>query len=187
MINTPSMKLKQKLLATLLLIGASVLGRLIPHPWNMTPLIASAIFAGVHLGKRWAVIVPLVAMILSDVVIGFYDWRILLSVYLSMAIVGVLAYFSRMRKGTSTFIGRPIIASLFFFLTTNFAVWMFGTMYPHTLFGLAAAYIAGLPFLGYQLIGDILYTALFFGVYEYAVSLHPKKKEKAVHTVPASF
>jgi hypothetical protein len=89
-------------------------------------------------------------------------------VYASMAIVGVYAYFTRTQSGTAQFVLRPVLASLFFFLTTNAAVCLFGTMYPHTWLGLTASYLAGLPFFARDLMGNLLYTALFFAVYEYA-------------------
>ncbi len=160
---------KHKVLLALGLIVIATIGRLIPHPWNMTPVAAAAIFAGVKLGKRYAVIVPLLAMLLGDVVIGFYNWHMLVVVYGSMLLVGVMAFLTRKQKGTVAFLARPIAASVLFFLTTNAAVAFFGTMYSHSASGLLASYIAGLPFFGRDLIGNLLYTSLFFGVYEYAV------------------
>ncbi len=152
------------------LVIVATLGRLIPHPWNMTPVAASAIFAGVKLGKRYAVIVPLCAMLIGDAVIGFYNWHMLIVVYSSMALAGVFAYLTRSRSGLAMFVGRPVFASVFFFLTTNAAVCVFGTMYAHSMLGLLTSYTAGLPFFARDLVGNIAYTALFFGVYEYALA-----------------
>lgn len=163
------MQHKNKVLLAVSLIAIATLGRLIPHPWNMTPVAAAAIFAGVKLGKTYAVIVPLAAMLLGDVVIGFYNWHMLVVVYASMLAVGLVAYFTRSKKGGLIFLARPVFASVLFFLTTNAAVCFFGTMYPHTLAGLVGSYVAGLPFLGRDLMGNLLYTSLFFGVYEYAL------------------
>jgi hypothetical protein len=158
---------KNKMLIAVGLIIIATFGRIIPHPWNMTPVVGAAIFAGVKLGKRYAVIVPFVAMILGDLILGFYQWQMLLSVYFSMAVIGGIAYSTRHQEGKTVFLLRPIAASVLFFLVTNAAVCFFGTMYPHSLTGLVASYVAGLPFFGRDLVGNLLYTSLFFGVYEY--------------------
>lgn len=160
---------KNKFLVALGLIVIATLGRLIPHPWNMTPVAAAAIFAGVKLGKRYALIVPLAAMLIGDLVLGFYNWRMLVVVYLSMLFIGVLSYVTRTESGAKMFLARPVAASVFFFLTTNAAVCFFGTMYPHSVAGLMASYVAGLPFFGRDLLGNLLYTALIFGAYEYVI------------------
>lgn len=155
----------QKLLLGILLVLATVIGRLIPHPWNMTPVGAATIFAGVHIGKRAAVLVPLLGMLVGDIFLGFYSLPLLLVVYLSMIMSGLLSYSTRNERGVGMFIARPIASATLFYLMTNAAVWMFGTMYPHTAPGLLASFIAGLPFYGHQIFGDILYMSLFFGLY----------------------
>jgi hypothetical protein len=137
----------------------------------MTPVAAAAIFAGVKLGKRYAMIVPLAAMFFGDLIIGFYNWHMLVVVYVSMLLVGAAAFLTREKKGVTAFFGRPVFAAVLFFLTTNAAVCFFGTMYPHTSIGLLASYAAGLPFFGRDLLGNVLYTSLFFGVYEYVTSI----------------
>ena len=162
------MQTKRTALIALGLITISVIGRIIPHPWNMTPVIGATIFAGVTLGKRWALAIPLVSMFVSDVFIGFYNWKFMVVVYGAMLIIGLAAYVSKDKKGTAIFLSRPLVASLFFFLTTNAAVCFFGTMYPHTGAGLIASYISGLPFFGRDLLGNLLYVSAFFGMYEFA-------------------
>jgi hypothetical protein len=160
---------KNKFIIAFGLIVIATIGRLIPHPWNMTPVAAASIFAGVKLGKHYAVIVPLLVMLFGDLVIGFYDWHMLVIVYASMLLVGTLSFLTRDKTGVAVFLGRPLLASIFFFLTTNAAVCFFGTIYSHNMVGLVASYTSGLPFFGRDLLGNLLYTSLFFGVYEYVV------------------
>lgn len=162
------MKKNNNILLALGLIAVGVAGRLMPHPWSLTPVGATAIFAGVKLEKRYAIGVPLLMMLISDAILGFYDLKTLVVVYASMMLIGFFSYLSAQKKGVAVFLGRPIIAAIFFFLTTNGAFWLFETYYPHTLSGLLASYAAGLPFLGHDLVGNLLYTTLFFGVYEFA-------------------
>ena len=172
--------MKQKFFHAFGLIALSVVSRVVPHPWNMTPVIGGATFAGVYLGKRWAILVPLLSMFVADLFLGFYNWQFLIVVYVSMIAAGLLAYATRNKDGVGIFLGRPIAASLLFFLTTNAAVCMFGTMYPHTTLGLVASYIFGLPFFGHQLLGDILYTSLFFGAYGWIKKVSAKRAQLAV-------
>lgn len=164
---------KQTFLIAAALIVVSIIGRIIPHPWNMTPVIGATIFAGVTLGKRWALLIPLVSMLLADAIIGFYNWKFLIVVYGAMLIIGLVSYLSKNMKGTAAFLARPISASIFFFLTTNAAVCFFGTMYPHTGVGLIASYISGLPFFGRDLLGNLMYVSVFFGMYEFVKRTSP--------------
>jgi hypothetical protein len=57
-------------------------------------------------------------------------------------------------------------ASVIFFIVSNFGVWFSGTMYPKDLSGLAACYIAGLPFFQNTILGDLVYSSLLFGAFE---------------------
>lgn len=166
---------KQQFAIAIGLIAISVLGRIIPHPWNMTPVAASALFAGAYLGARWSLVVPLLSMLIGDAIIGFYNWEFLSVVYASMLAIGFASYLTKGKRGAGVFLTRPIGASVFFFLTTNAAVCFFGTMYPHTLPGLFASYISGLPFFGHDLLGNLLFTGVLFGGYEYAKKLAAKR------------
>jgi len=51
-----------------------------------------------------------------------------------------------------------------FFLLSNYAVWVGGTMYPKTLGGLGTCFVAGLPFYRNDLISTALVAGLAFGV-----------------------
>ncbi len=51
-------------------------------------------------------------------------------------------------------------ASLFFFLASNFGVWLY--WFPHTLEGLIACYLAALPFYQNTFMGDMAFGLSFF-------------------------
>ncbi len=157
------------------LIAIGVLGRFLPHLWNFTPIVAISLFAGVYLGKKYAVLVPLAAMLISDLFIGFYSAPIMISVYASFALVGLLGYFLRKHKSAETIIAASFISSTLFFLVTNWAVWQFGTMYSPSILGLWQSYLAGLPFYRNALLGDLFYTTSIFGAFEFARYLIAKK------------
>jgi hypothetical protein len=156
-----------------LLVGivvAAALARLVPHPPNVTPIAAMALFGGACLGNRkLACLLPLAAMILSDLVLGCtrYGMVNMLAiqpvVYACILATSALGRFIKDRRsvwqvGTATFAG-----SLLFFVVTNFAVWTTGHLYPLTASGLAACYTAAIPFFRNSLLGDVGFTAVLFG------------------------
>jgi hypothetical protein len=146
------------------LIGLDVAARLLPHAPNLTPVAASAVFAGAVLrSKASALAVPLAAMLLSDLVLGGYDWRVMSVVYASLALPALLGRLGRGRR----LVLAPIVlsSSLLFFVTTNLAVWAFSGMYPGDLAGLVHCYVAALPFLQNTVLGDAAWSAALFGAW----------------------
>ena len=79
----------------LFLIGFDVAARLLWHVPNVSPVAASALFAGMMLRRRsLALVVPLAALLIGDAVLGFYDWRVMAVVYAALtlpAVAGILA------------------------------------------------------------------------------------------------
>jgi hypothetical protein len=157
----------------LILIGVSF--RILPHPWNFTPISALALFGGVYLSKRIALILPLTAMLISDYFIGFYEIGIMASVYASFLLVVLLGFLVKKHKKWHTILGGSIAGSVLFFLITNFAVWAFTLWYPHNFSGLMTNYLLALPFFRNALIGDLFYVAIFFGTFE-IISVFVKRK-----------
>jgi uncharacterized protein DUF6580 len=138
--------------------------RVLPHPWNFTPLLAIGLFAGHHARKASAgVLATLSALVLSDAALGFYSgfWY----VYAAALIPVALGRWSRNRNGVGPIVAAALGSGLSFFLITNFMVWALGRLYSHTMAGLAASYVAGIPFYQNQLLGDAFYTLALFGGY----------------------
>jgi hypothetical protein len=145
------------------LVVLDVVARLAPHAPNFTPIAASAVFAGmVFRSRALALAVPLSAMLVSDLVIGSYDWLIMSVVYAALAIPALLAIWGRASRPLVVLAPLVLSSSLLFFATTNFAVWAFGGMYAHDLHGLIHCYVAALPFLHNTVIGDMFWTTLLF-------------------------
>lgn len=164
MTDSPSRSTVPLLALTLIALG--VIARLLPHPANVAPITALALFGGSYLPKRLALVVPLAALIVGDAFIGFYGWT-MLAVYGSFLLVGLIGLWLRTHRTVSTIIGASLVSSLLFFLITNAAVWLDPIAgYPPGLPGLLASYTAGLPFFRPTLLGDLLYTSAFFGSYE---------------------
>jgi hypothetical protein len=149
------------LVVTLIVAGA--LMRLVPHWPNFTPIAAIALFGGTFLKRKdLAFLVPVAAMLLSDLLIGFHST--MLPVYISfIAIVGIGLMLQRKLSVINT-LGASLAASVLFYLVTNFAVWSSGFMpYPQNIAGLMESYIAGIPFFFNGLMGDLFYTSVLFG------------------------
>jgi len=153
-----------KIVSPLLIITFAVSLRLLPHLPNMAPIAAMALFGGVYLNKKYAILVPLIAMFISDVFIGFHNT--MLFVYGSFLITGFMGIWLRKRKSAQAIIGASLSSSLLFFVITNFGVWFMGGIYPKTLNGFIESYVYALPFFRNTIVGDLFYTGLFFGSYE---------------------
>ena len=162
-----------------IVIFVVTLSRLLPHPWNFTPVAAIALFAGAYLlNSRMAFILPLAALLISDILIeigfrmgfnaygGFYPD--IFVVYISfLIIIGIGRYLRNNIKAIPVLLG-VLSGSLIFYILTNFAVWVVsnGTMYPMTMTGLIECYVAAIPFFRGTLAGDVIYTGLLFGSFE---------------------
>jgi hypothetical protein len=153
---------KARLLVIGGMIGAAAASRLIPHLPNFSPVTAMALLGGAcFVEKRWAFAVPLAALLLSDVLLGFHS--LMPVVYGSFALVVCLGFWLRTRRTAVPIACATVASSLLFFTLTNFGVWALQTMYPKTAEGLLACYVAAVPFFGNTLLGDAVYTVVLFG------------------------
>ncbi|HAH04414.1 MAG: hypothetical protein UV78_C0008G0011 [Parcubacteria group bacterium GW2011_GWA2_43_17] len=154
------------IISLLLLAFIGVVMRLVPHPANFTPVFAIALFAGFYLSKKWSLILPLAIMLIGDFFIGFYDWKLMLVVYGSIALAGLIGLATRNNRNIFTVATATLLASIVFFLTTNLAVWYFSSWYSHDWTGLFQCYTLAVPFFKNSLLGDLFFVSLFFGGYE---------------------
>ena len=139
-----------------------VLFRFVPHPPNVTPIAAMALFSGAFFTNRiWAYLVPIIAMAISDFVLGFHST--IVYVYAGILITVIIG--SQLKRISFLSISTSaVIASITFFLITNFGAWLHHDMYTQNFSGLLQAYVAGLPFLRNSLIANLLFSYLvFFG------------------------
>ena len=132
------------------------LTRIIPHPSNFTPILATAIMAPMIIKDRWyGIAVPIVAMFIGDVIIGFHPFQFV--TYLTILTIALVA---PMRKNYAMLGVIAVGASVWFFITTNFAVWFILDYYPKTFEGLITSYTLALPFFKNTLISTCLFTGL---------------------------
>jgi len=148
------------------LIGASL--RLFPHPPNFAPIAAIALFGGVYFSKKIAFSLPLLSMIISDIFIGFYEPKVMASVYGSFLLCVALGSWLKKHKKWYAVVGSSLLGAVLFFVITNFAVWAFTPWYPKTTSGLIQCYLMALPFFKNTILGNLFYTTCLFGIYEMA-------------------
>jgi hypothetical protein len=162
-----------RLAALLTAIAVAALLRLVPHPPNFSPIDAMALFSGAYVGRRaLAFVAPLAALLLSDLVLGFYHG--LATVYATVALIVVIGWLVSSRR-TPLRIGAGALAgSVIFFVITNFGMWLFSGFYPVTYAGLVACYTAAIPFFQNTVAGDLFYTVLLFGGFALAERLLPR-------------
>jgi hypothetical protein len=157
------------------ILVAAVL-RLVPHPPNFTPIGAMALFSGAYLGKRGlAFLAPLAALLLSDVVLGFYSGMWV--TYVAVALIVLIGRLALSRVSVVRVGVAAVASSVLFFLVSNFGVWALSGMYPHDLAGLAACYVAAIPFFQNTLAGDLFYSGLLFGGFALAEHLVPRLRQ----------
>ncbi|WP_370478210.1 DUF6580 family putative transport protein [Tamlana flava] len=137
-------------------IAVAIVFRLVPHLPNVTPITAAALFSGVYFtDKKLAFIIPLLAMAISDIFLGFTLTSAF--VYTALILVGLIGIYSKKMNFKSI-----LISSISFFLITNFGVWLI--WYPLNLNGLLECYTLAIPFFRNSLIGDFFFAGvLYFG------------------------
>ncbi len=176
-------KLSEKKLTYLfmgLLVVFVTIMRLVPHIVNIAPVAGLALFAGAYFNRRYAIFLPIAVMFVSDLFIGFYSWKIMLSVYGSFALIGVMGSMLKENKTFFRVFGTTLAGSIVFFVVSNWAVWAFSSLYEPTLAGLMQSYVMGLPFLKGTIVGDFMYVGIFFGAYELA--LRSLKQKHSLNT-----
>jgi hypothetical protein len=154
------------------LIALAALSRLIPHPMNFAPITAIALFGGVYFNGKFSPVLPLAALFISDIFLGFYSG--IVWVYGSVLLIVAIGLIIRRYKTVPVVFGATMAGSLLFFLITNFGVWQAGMFYTKDFTGLVECYTAAIPFYRNSLMGDLFYVAVMFGVYELVMKYLPK-------------
>jgi hypothetical protein len=160
-----------------LVVGAAIM-RIVPHPDNFSPISAIALFGGAYFSRKsLALVVPFLALWASDLYLNNviyaqyfegFTWYTSLWIYVAFALAMLLGT-GLLQKVTPTKVFfTSLAASLLFFLVTNFDVWINSGMYAKNMAGLMACYTAALPFFQQTLAGDLFYTSVLFGIFEWA-------------------
>jgi hypothetical protein len=155
--------MKDKIFPVLIVLVA-VLVRFLPHPANVAPIAAMALFGGAYLNKKYAVILPLIAMLISDLFLGFHNTMPF--VYGSFLVASFIGLTLKNKVKVKAVLGASLLSSVIFYVVTNFGVWLLSGMYEMTILGLIKCYVLAIPFFRNTLAGDLFYTVMMFGGYE---------------------
>ncbi|MBX2877152.1 MAG: hypothetical protein KTR30_33840 [Saprospiraceae bacterium] len=187
-----NLKLQTGLIILMTLLAA--LSRLIPHPPNFTPLGAMALFGAAYFTKKHlAFLIPLAAWWISDIVLNNlvyaklypeiyqgFSWMGNPVIYLCLGLIVVLGWVLLKKVNTVRVIGAAALAAIVFFLITNFNSMLTIPIYTKDINGLLESYIAGIPFFRNTLVGNLIYSALLFGVYEWVLARRGAKNSSAL-------
>lgn len=166
------------------LVVLGIACRLLPHVNNFTPVAAIALFAGFFFRRRLlAAAIPLAIMFVSDAFLPAAALGLKITVYVAILFPLLFAPLLRKRLSPVRIGGSALVAAIFFYVVTNFAVWLGTAYYPQTLGGLLACYGAGLPFLAKKLLGDLLWSGAIFGTYAVIRQLQSREVELVKATV----
>jgi hypothetical protein len=162
--------MKKRSALLLAIVVAAALARLVPHPPNVTPIAAMALLGGACFrNRKLAYLLPLLAMLLSDLVLGCTRYRMLSLigiqpvVYACILATTALGQLIQDRRSVLQVGAASLSGSILFFVVTNYAVWAMGHGYPSSESSLGACYIAAIPFFQNTLLGDLAYATILFG------------------------
>ncbi|MFA6098141.1 MAG: DUF6580 family putative transport protein [Patescibacteria group bacterium] len=162
-----------------IIIAASFIMRLVPHPVNFIPIGALALFSGSYIKSKWGVILPVAVMVASDLIIGVHS--LVLFTWGSFLLIGMIGWWIRKNRNIWRVAGGTLAGSVLFFLVTNFAVWGFTPLYQKSVAGLVNCFYMALPFFRNTALGDLFYVGVFFGLYEavmhFAVKRQPDRQK----------
>src|ERR1700675_140108 len=98
-----------------ILIVLSAVLRIVPHPWNLTPVGAMALFSGAMLRNRWiAFLLPLASLFAGDLFVGFH--KLMLIVYASFAISVAIGRWLGDSRSVARIGGSVVVGAGEFFL-----------------------------------------------------------------------
>ncbi|MFH1119985.1 MAG: DUF6580 family putative transport protein [Bacteroidota bacterium] len=175
-----------------LVVTGIVLGlafsRMLPHPFNFSPIAALALFGGARYSNRFAAyLIPLAAVWISDLFLNyafygrfvpFYNGALI--TYLAFALIVLLGSVMLRRLTPGNLLFSSLSASLLFFIVSNFGVWAFSGMYPLNMSGFSACYAAAIPFLRNTITGDLIYSFAVFYAFAFAQQQFPSLSVKAL-------
>lgn len=174
------MKIDKNIFIIAGIIVLAALSRLIPHAPNFTAVGAIALFGAAYFkDKRIALIVPFIALWISDVLLnhfiygsyyhGLNAWFGNEFTYLGFIAIVFMGMPLLKKVTISSVFGSSILASLVFFLISNFGVWLGSTIYPKDMTGLIMTYSAGIPFFWNTLAANLIFSTVLFGTYEWGI------------------
>ena len=167
------------------IVFMAAMSRLMPHPANFTPIGAIALFGAAYY-RRWifAFLIPFLGLWISDLVLNNIFLKDMYSsfvwfgnawVYIAFALIVVIGGLTLKKWTTGKLVGVTVLSSLLFFVLVNFGHWMGPwSLHTKTFAGLLATYVDAIPFDARTLMGNLVYTGIMFGTFEWMKKRYPK-------------
>ncbi len=170
-----NLKNNQNLIIATVLVIIAAFSRLIIDIPNVSPIMALSLFAGAYfLNKKFAIVIPIAAMLLSDVFLGFHS--MIWAVYLSFVFAVLIGYLISRKVSFIKVFFSSLAGSIIFFIITNFAYWLMFNDYTRDMSGLILCYEMAIPFFRNTLLSDMGFSLAIFGSYALAGKLVYSKK-----------
>ena len=165
--NKPTKNTNSYILPVVMILALS-LTRLIPHPWNFSPMLAVGVFSGFYFRQFYlSLFVVIVSMFIGDLFLGFHS--LMFFTYIALAITVLIGLYVKHFKFTEI-LYSGLASSVCFFVITNFGAWLtHGEMYVKDFSGLMQSYVMAIPFFHNTLISTFLYLLLFKLLFDLAV------------------
>ena len=157
----------------ILLIILGICSRLAAHTPQFTAILAVAMFGGMYLNRRQALVIPVALMMITDAILGFHDTMVF--TWGSMLAISAIGLWLKERKSSLTVFCGSLASSLLFFVVTNFGAWL-SPLYPHTWQGLRECYILAIPFFRSTLASTVAYSLVLYAGYEWLL----KRSENSI-------
>ena len=149
------------------LILVLALSRLIPHPYNFTPMLAVGVFSGFYFKQFYlSLFIVIFSMFIGDLFLGFHSTMFF--TYISLA-VAVLVGLSVKCFKFKEILFAGLASSVCFFIITNFGAWLTHEMYEQNFTGLLQSYAMAIPFFHNTLISTFLYLVILKLLFDLAV------------------
>ena len=149
----------------ILVIAIATIIHLLPHPFGVSSVGATALYAGAFGSRRTAWMVPLIPLILGAIIFGFYDATVMAFVFAGYGLATLAGrWFLNQDRRHGRYIAAIATGAFIFYLVSNFAIWLVG-YYPPTVAGLVECYLMGLPYLGQAMLADAAFCFILFGAH----------------------
>ena len=143
------------------------LTRLIPHPWNFTPVLATGIFAGFYFKQFYlSLFIVIFSMFVGDLFLGFHSTMFF--TYISLVVAVILGLYIKNFKFTGILFSG-LVSSVCFFIITNFGAWLTLEMYEKNFAGLLQSYVYAIPFFHNTLISTFLYLIILKLLFDFII------------------
>ena len=160
---------------------------------NFAPMAAIALCAAAYFPAKFKFTVPMIALLISDVVLNLsYGFSLfspfVVSHYIGFALVCGLGWLLRNRASFKTLLPASIAASVIFYVITNAVSWLFDPGYVKNFAGVIQALTVGLPqysatpswmFFRNSVVSDLLFTGLFILCFHWGRATEPARVTSA--------